>query len=74
MNLTHGDGEARVEVLDEGPGFPTGFDINKSANNGLLLVAGLTKTDLAALVEYRTRDEDGGSVVVRFPVSDEAAL
>ncbi len=73
VNLTLENGTVSVEVLDDGPGFPTTFDIDKNANNGLMLVAGLAKTDLSGHIECGTRSEGGGCVVVRFPVSVDAA-
>jgi PAS domain S-box-containing protein len=60
---------ARVEVLDDGAGFPKGFDVRSAANNGLQLVAGLTKTDLAGELEFSSRPEGGGCVCVRFPIA-----
>ena len=60
---------ARVEVLDDGAGFPEGFDLQAAANHGLQLVAGLTETDLAGELEFSSRPEGGGCVCVRFPIA-----
>lgn len=73
VNLTHENGMARVEVLDDGPGFPAGFDLKAGSRNGLMLVEGLVKTDLAGQIEFRSRAEGGGCVAVVFPVSAQAA-
>ena len=67
--LTHETGSARVEVLDDGLGFPEGFDIKARANNGLELVAALVKTDLAGELEFSSRPDGGGCVSVRFPIA-----
>ncbi len=60
---------AIVEVLDDGTGFPAGFDLQTSAHNGLELVAGLVKSDLAGELDCSNRSEGGGCVRVRFPIA-----
>ena len=72
VNLTREEDIVSVEILDDGPGFPSGFDPDTNANNGLMLVCSLTKLDLGGKIEFRTRAEGGGSVTVRFAVTDEA--
>ena len=67
--LIREDDVARVEVLDDGAGFPEGFDLQTSANNGLQLVDALVKTDLAGELECSNRPEGGGCVCVRFPIA-----
>jgi PAS domain S-box-containing protein len=67
--LTREGDAARVEVIDDGKGFPEGFDPQRSANNGLELVVALVKTDLAGKVEFATGTNGGGCVTVRFPTA-----
>jgi GAF domain-containing protein len=57
-----------LEVLDDGPGFPEGFDPLLAANMGLEIVESLIKTDLKGHSYYETRDEGGGRVRVLFPL------
>src|SRR5262249_40143838 len=63
-------GEGALEVLDNGPGFPEGFDSVVSANTGLDLVENLCRLDLNGRVQYTNRPEGGGRVVVIFPCQD----
>jgi PAS domain S-box-containing protein len=58
--------EARLEVSDDGPGFPEGFHPLKDANMGLELVESLVRTDLKGQSTYDNRPEGGGRVVVTF--------
>lgn len=58
--------EARLEVFDDGPGFPEGFNPLKDANMGLELVESLVRTDLKGQSTYGNRPEGGGLVVVTF--------
>jgi len=69
VSLSSDDNSARVEVLDDGEGFPDGFDLSKSANNGLELAAALTKTDLNGKLEFGNRPEGGGCIAICFPIT-----
>ncbi|HLV80242.1 MAG TPA: sensor histidine kinase, partial [Chthonomonadaceae bacterium] len=80
----HGRGEVRatfcaaadtavLEVCDDGPGFPEGFDSRRAANTGLELVDSLTRTDLRGQVRYGNRPEGGGRVTVTIPLSSSPA-
>ena len=60
--------QARLEVNDNGPGFPEGFDPNHAANIGLELVEGVIQYDLHGRVSYESRPSGGGRVVVVFPI------
>ncbi|WP_394794128.1 PAS domain S-box protein [Armatimonas sp.] len=57
----------KLEVCDDGPGFPVGFDPLRSANTGLELIESLGGWDLGGSVAYENRPEGGARVTVRFP-------
>ena len=61
------DGYAVLEVMDDGPGFPHGFNPRESAHTGLELVENLSRWDLGGEVRYETRPEGGGKVTVTIP-------
>ncbi len=58
----------RLEVCDEGSGFPEDFDPRKAANTGLELIDSTGRWDLRGEVSYENRTEGGARVVVAFPV------
>lgn len=60
--------QAVLEVSDDGPGFPAGFDPMQAANMGLELVESLVRTDLKGRSRYETRPQGGGRVLVSFPL------
>jgi two-component sensor histidine kinase len=62
------DGTARLEVCDDGPGFPAGFDPNTAANIGLELIETLARFDLRAQTVYENRAEGGARITVIFPL------
>ena len=65
------DGEnARLQVLDEGPGFPADFDPVSSSNTGLELVCQLTHWDLGATITYHNGENGGACVEVVIPLRD----
>ena len=70
VKLSREDDSAVLEVLDDGPGFPQGFDPMRAANTGLDLVDSLSRWDLAGEVRYLNRPEGGARVEVRFPIKD----
>ena len=59
---------ARLEVCDDGPGFPHGFDPRKAAHTGLELIDSTARWDLRGEVMYENREQGGGRVVVTFPI------
>ena len=61
-------GTARLEVLDEGNGFPDGFNPSHAANTGLDLIESLSQVDLEGSVRYENRSDGGGHVTIEFPV------
>jgi two-component sensor histidine kinase len=61
------NGNAVLEVRDEGPGFPEAFDPVNGANTGLELVQTLAHLDLQG--ETRFENRGGGAwAVVEFPI------
>ena len=57
----------RLEVCDDGPGFPPDFDPQSAASTGLELIDSLTRWDLRGEVFFENRAEGGSRVVVIFP-------
>ena len=64
------NGTARLEVTDDGPGFPPNFDPKIAANTGLELVENMARWDLGGETCYETRPEGGGRVIVTFPLKE----
>ncbi len=71
LTVETGENEARLEVNNDGPGFPEGFDARHAANTGLELVEGVSRYDLQGKVFYENRLEGGARVVVVFPITQE---
>ncbi len=63
------EGFAVLQVEDDGPGFPEGFDPILSSNTGLELVENMVQWDLRGKAVYDSRPEGGGRVQVIFPVA-----
>ena len=59
---------ARLEVADDGPGFPDGFDPNDLGTAGLELVQSLASWDLGGSVEYGNGPRTGALVTVEIPL------
>ncbi|HLV78746.1 MAG TPA: PAS domain S-box protein [Chthonomonadaceae bacterium] len=67
------DGEqVHVEVTDNGPGFPAGFDSKQAGSTGLELVESVGRWDLRGKVCYENRHAGGASVKVEFPLPARA--
>jgi PAS domain S-box-containing protein len=58
----------RLEVCDDGPGFPPGFDWRKAANTGLGLIDSTGRHDLRGTISFANRPQGGAKVSVTFPV------
>jgi two-component sensor histidine kinase len=69
VELAVTEGIGCLEVADNGPGFPVGFDATASAHTGLELVDSLCRSDLQGHLEYENKPGGGGRVVVRFPLA-----
>jgi len=66
--LRAGDaGQVKLEVLDEGPGFPPDFDVEVRQSTGLSLIQHIAKWDLNGTVEFG-RHEKGGRVTLALPL------
>lgn len=76
--LKHGNGSVEVrltlqgdraflEVRDDGPGFPEGFNPEEYAHTGLTLVESLARMDLGGSVRYESLPGGGGRVHIEFP-------
>lgn len=63
----------RLEVCDDGPGFPDSFDPVSAANTGLELISALVAHDLRGSARYENREQGGARVVIVFPLLPEAA-
>lgn len=68
MVVETGGEKVRLEVSDNGPGFPEDFSSHNAANTGLELVEGVTQYDLLGRVSYGNRPSGGGCVTVIFPI------
>jgi two-component sensor histidine kinase len=55
-----------LEVADDGPGFPPGFDLEASSGLGLSIVHTLVTTEMGGAIDLG--DDEGARVVVRVPV------
>ncbi|HLK56049.1 MAG TPA: sensor histidine kinase [Chthonomonadaceae bacterium] len=58
---------ARLQVADNGPGFPASFDPLRDSNLGIALVDTLTRHDLEGDVAFQT--QNGALVEITFPLS-----
>jgi two-component sensor histidine kinase len=68
VTLAVQDDRARLEVCDDGPGFPADFDWREAANTGLALIDSTGRHDLKGTISYENRPCGGASVVVNFPI------
>lgn len=59
---------ARLDVIDNGPGFPQDFSPAYANSTGLELVSSLVQLDLNGQVEYLNRSEGGANIAVTFPL------
>jgi PAS domain S-box-containing protein len=59
---------ARLEVEDDGPGFPPEFNWQEAAQTGLCLVDIAARHDLGGRVQFGNRPGGGGRVTVDFPI------
>jgi two-component sensor histidine kinase len=72
LTLSSSGGLVRLEVCDDGPGFPPGFDPITAANTGLDLISNLTRWDLRGDIHYENAPPGGARVIVTFPAEAKA--
>ena len=60
-------GICRLEIYNEGHGFPPGFDPAVSANTGLELVMNAARWDLRGEISFDNPPAGGARVTVIFP-------
>ena len=63
---------ARLEICDDGPGFPPDFDARKAAKMGLELIDNMARLDLRGDAQYESREEGGGRVIITFPLDNSS--
>lgn len=61
VSLQQREEEIHVSVLDNGPGFPHGFDAGRDAHIGLVLVQTLVTHDLKGNVSFRNQAASNGT-------------
>ena len=64
-------GKARLEICDDGPGFPPDFDPRRQANTGLELIDSTGRHDMRGEIAFTNRPEGGARVVVTMPLPGE---
>ena len=65
-----GTGMAKLEICDDGPGFPPGFNPRAAANTGLELIDSTGRHDLRGEIAFTNRDEGGARVIVTMPLPE----
>ena len=60
---------ARLEVCDDGAGFPPDFDPRRAANTGLQLIESAARWDLRGDLTFDNYSRGGGRVTVIFPLA-----
>ena len=66
--FTVAEGQAMLQVKDNGDGFPESFDFRTDANTGLMIVEQVVRHDLRGAVRFATRpDHPGAEVCITFP-------
>ncbi len=66
IRLTLSGAFARLDVDDDGPGFPAGFDSTVSGLTGLSIVEAIARLDLRGRMRYGQRPEGGGRATLEF--------
>ncbi len=70
VTLTARGKTGRLEVLDDGPGFPPEFDAISASNTGLELVESMAEWDMRGQTKYESRPEGGGHVTLDFSIAE----
>lgn len=69
VTLARAGNAVRLEVRDQGPGFPDDFDPAGAAHTGLELIGTLVRYDLQGDISYDNAADGGALVAVTFPAS-----
>jgi PAS domain S-box-containing protein len=69
INFTVQGDQAVLEITDDGPGLPDGFDPRRFS--GLALVDTLAHWDLKGRIDYSTQENGGATAVLTMPISVE---
>ncbi len=67
------NGQARLEVRDDGAGFRPGFDPACEGHVGLELIDSLARWDLRGELTFANQPQGGAQVIVRFPLDEPCA-
>jgi PAS domain S-box len=73
LGLHAGPEAIRLEVSDDGRGFPPGFDPERSAHIGWELIERISRWDLQGETSYKNLPEGGACVTVSFPSTFRSA-
>lgn len=60
------ENQARLEVYDNGPGFPADFDASTAANTGITLIETMARYDLGARFSMQTSLRVGHGLLCRY--------
>jgi PAS domain S-box-containing protein len=70
VTLCEDGGMGRLQVRDDGPGFPGGFEPYQEDHLGLELAGMLIRIDLGGKADFVNRPEGGAQVTVLFPLPE----
>ena len=73
LSLTENAGQVKLEVCDDGPGFPMPFNPDKTAHMGLQLVESMIHVDLRGETRYSNPPGGGACVQITFPAAAPSA-
>ncbi|MCW3054572.1 MAG: multi-sensor signal transduction histidine kinase [Chthonomonadales bacterium] len=68
VQLAASNTRVTLEVSDDGPGFPKGFNSRTARSFGLELVESVSRLDLGGTITYENRQEGGACVRITFPL------
>ncbi len=72
VTLRNEGASARLEICDDGSGFPPNFNARKAANTGLQLIESAGCWDLGGEVQYDNHEAGGGRITITFPLEADA--
>lgn len=68
VSLRQSEGTATLEIHDDGPGFPPGFDPATNANNGVELISMAARWDLRGSASFDNAPGGGARVMIVLPI------